>query len=69
MTGVTAQDRASFRQVRSFVVRPMMSTGERKRETKRAVMPESEQAMIALASMSMAMPQVAWLMASTMFLT
>ena len=33
-----------------------------------AVMPDREQAVMALAPMSMAMPQVAWEMASTVFL-
>lgn len=36
-----------------------MSTGERKRETILAVIPESEQATIAFAFMSIAIPQVA----------
>ena len=36
----------------------MIATGERKRDTIRAVIPESEHATIALASISIAIPQV-----------
>lgn len=42
--------------------------GERKRDTIRAVIPESEQTAISFASMSIAMPQVACDIASSVFL-
>ena len=67
MTGVTPHDRDSFRSVRSFVVSPNMSIGGRKRDTIRAVIPESEQTAISFASMSIAMPQVACDIASSVF--
>ena len=67
-TGVTPHESASLRQVRSLVVSPRMSTGERKRETIRAVIPDSEQTAMTLAFMSMASPQVACDRASTVFL-
>ena len=38
----------------------MMSTGQRNRLTIRAVVPETEQTTMALASTSMAMEQMAW---------
>ena len=68
MAGITPQESARRRKVRSSVVSPMIGTGGRKRETMRTVMPESEQATMALACRSMAMPQVACEMASTEFL-
>ena len=57
-----------MRKVFSLVVTPRMSTGERKRETMRAVMPESEQTAIAFAPMSIAMPHAPCEIASTVFL-
>src|SRR5699024_7847201 len=66
ISGVTLQESGSFRQVFSLVVMPTMSMGGRNRETIRAVPPEREQATMALAWISMAMPQVAWEMASVM---
>ena len=51
--------------MRSSVVMPMMSTGQRNRLTIRAVVPETEQTTMALASTSMAMEQMAWEMASS----
>ena len=64
MAGITPQESASFLHVFSLVVRPMIATGERKRDTIRAVIPESEHATIAFASMSIAIPQVECEMAS-----
>ncbi len=43
---------------------PMMSMGTRKRETIRTVRPDRELTTMHFAPMSMAMPQVAWEMAS-----
>ena len=43
----------------------MMSVGPRKREISRAVRPVMEQTVMTFAPMSMAMPHVAWLMASS----
>ena len=63
-TGVTPQLRLSRRQIRSLVVMPMMSTGQRNRLTIRAVLPDTEQTTMPLASTSMAIAQVAWEMAS-----
>ena len=68
MAGITPQESASRRKVRLSVVRPMIGTGGRKRETMRTVIPDSEQATIAFAPRSMAIPQVACEMASTAFL-
>ena len=63
-TGVTPQDRFSFRHALGLVVVPMIFTGQRKRLTIRAVRPESELTTMAFAPTSTAMEQVAWEMAS-----
>ena len=66
--GVTPQERARRRQVSSLSVKPIMLTGQRKREIILAVLPESVQATIAFAPISRAMPQVACEIASLRFL-
>ena len=65
---MTPQLSASLRQTFSSVVIPTISTGLRKRLTMRAVVPVTELTTMALASTSMDMAQVAWEMASRMFL-
>ena len=67
-TGMTPHERASLYQTRLFVAIPMMSMGTRKRETIRTVRPDSELTTMHFAPMSMAMPQVAWEMASSRLL-
>ena len=57
----------SLRQVSSFVVIPRMSTGARKRETIRAVIPEIEHTTIAFACISIAIQAVECEIASTGF--
>ena len=59
------QNRLYAPRERQLVAMPTISVGTRKRETMRTVLPDSELTTIAFAPMSIAMPQVAWEMASS----